>query len=74
MNISKRLDAPAEAQCVTNANCPAVFLLDTGDIAMIARVAPEHLELPPGTGVGPGETLVVMPRSVIESTGWAVGS
>lgn len=67
MKIARRLDTPS---CDQNM-CPAVFLTDTGDVALIGQAA-DHLEetLPAGSGVGPGERLVTIPRDVLISAGW----
>ncbi|MDC0770463.1 hypothetical protein [Streptomyces sp. HD] len=68
--ITRRLDTPT-MRCVTDSNCPAVFALSSGDVAFIARVAPELRDaLPSGSGVGDGEDLVVVPRDVLISAGW----
>lgn len=68
--ITRRLDSPQ--RCFSEANCPAVFVLSTGDVAFIGREAPTetHATLPSGSGVGDGESLVVVPRHVLISAGW----
>ncbi|MDF2266102.1 hypothetical protein P2Q00_11720 [Streptomyces coacervatus] len=60
------------ASCLTDSSCPAVFELPSGDLALIGSEAPAELldQLPQGTGVGPGERLVVVPRSVAVAAGW----
>lgn len=71
MRITRRLDSPVQ-RCLSEANCPAVFALSSGDVAFIGRDAPQevHETLPPGSGVGEGERLVVVPRDVLVSAGW----
>lgn len=74
MNIVKRLSSESAngLQCVTNANCPGAFELSSGDIAFIGQEAPDYLtgDLPIGSGVGPGERLVIVPRAVLIDAGW----
>ncbi|MCI3274265.1 hypothetical protein [Streptomyces cylindrosporus] len=62
----------AAASCVGESTCPAIFELPNGDLALIGKEAPGELHefLPQGTGVGPGEQLVVVPRSVALAAGW----
>lgn len=61
--------------------CPDIFLLDESDAPNIARaegtpegglyavigtlLTPQQLELPEGSGVGPGEAVVVIPEAVL---------
>ena len=63
--ITRRLNT---RRCVTNGTCPAIFELDDGRIAIIGTVAP-HLtpHLPAGSGVGPDEDIVIVPRDVLTS-------
>jgi hypothetical protein len=70
MRITQRLDQTAA--CGTNNSCPAAFTTDTGDIAIIGRIASPELEasIPEGAGVGEGEILVTVPRDVLISAGW----
>ncbi len=74
MRIVKRLDPVdlSQGQCSTEFNCPAVFELSDGDIAFIGVDGTSELkeELPSGSGIGPGERLVVLPRSILISAGW----
>ena len=60
------------ASCISEGTCPAVFELPNGDLALIGSEAPGELhdQLPAGTGVGPGERLVVVPRGVALAAGW----
>ena len=71
MHIIRRLDMPDQG-CINNHNCPAAFSLSSGDVAFIGRKASPELRktLPPGSGVGEGEELVVVPLEVFVSAGW----
>jgi len=46
--------------------------MSSGDVAFIGREAPTEMyaTLPPGSGVGEGERLVVVPRDILISAGW----
>lgn len=71
MKITRLL---AQIPCDENDDyCPAVLLTDTGDVALIGKKPPQGLaeSLPQGSGVGPGEALVVVPREVLVAAGWA---
>lgn len=74
MKIVRRLDLTESNQerCNTEYNCPAVLELSSGDVAFIGIDVTDDLkkDLPPGTGMGPGERLVVVPRAVLASAGW----
>ena len=78
MKIARRLDAAMadSDRCVTDTNCPAVFELENGDVAFIGASAPMDLteHLPAGSGIGPGEHMVVVPRTVLVAAGWNVGT
>lgn len=69
MKIEKML---ATACDNNNQYCPAVFTTDTGDIALIGTVADDALRatIPAGTGIGPDEQLVTVPRSLLVAAGW----
>ncbi|GGV72329.1 hypothetical protein GCM10010277_85060 [Streptomyces longisporoflavus] len=71
MKIVRRLDAK-DRRCIHDSNCPAVFSLSNGDVAFIGTEASTELQnsLPQGSGIGPGENLVVVPRDVLISAGW----
>lgn len=60
------------ASCISEGTCPAIFELPNGDLALIGSEASGELhdQLPQGAGVGPGERLVVVPRSVALAAGW----
>jgi hypothetical protein len=74
MKIMRRLGSAyaGTLRCVSDTNCPAVFSLSTGDVAFIGAEASEDLkgQLPPDSGVGDGERLVVVPRAVLIDAGW----
>jgi hypothetical protein len=78
MRIIKRLDPfhSNEGRCNTEMNCPAVFELEGGDLAFIGVDSTDQLrgDLPPGSGIGEGERLVVLPRSVLVSAGWTLSN
>ncbi|MFJ6103796.1 hypothetical protein ACIRQY_19370 [Streptomyces sp. NPDC101490] len=48
-------------------DCPDLWELENGDIAVIGRDLTEALagKLPPGVSVGPDERLVVVPRNML---------
>jgi hypothetical protein len=70
MRITHRLDQTAA--CGANNSCPAAFVTDTGDIAIIGAIASPELEasIPAGAGIGAGEIMVTIPRDVLISAGW----
>lgn len=70
MRIVRRLDQ--SAACGANNSCPAAFVTDTGDVAVIGTVASAEIResVPEGAGIGEGEELVVIPRDVLISAGW----
>ncbi|GAA2966496.1 hypothetical protein [Actinokineospora diospyrosa] len=46
--------------------CPDIWELDNGDVAVIGRDLTAHYasQLPAGVSVGPGESLVIIPRGM----------
>lgn len=56
-----------------NQYCPAVFLTETGDIAIVGTVAGAdvHASIPEGAGVGENELLVTVPRELLIAAGWS---
>lgn len=66
--IARRLGpAPDAARCGGGHNCPDLFELVTGDFAVIGTDVTEQLAgmLPPGSGCGPGERIVSVPRRTL---------
>jgi hypothetical protein len=65
-SLARRLGASPKALGVTSDrdDCPDVWELDNGDIAVIGRDLTAHYApaLPPGVIIGPEERLVVIPR------------
>jgi hypothetical protein len=57
----------ASASCTTEANCPAAYVLPSGDFALIGKEAAAELhdQLPAGPRVGAGERLVIVPRTIL---------
>jgi hypothetical protein len=72
MKIVRRLDP--QAHCGMNNSCPAAFLLDTGDIALIGTKAGLDLEnsVQVEAGIGPEEALITVPRDLLIALGWAL--
>ncbi len=67
--IIRRLGTPPAKRathCVACNNCPDLFELENGDIAVIGFDATEQLrqELPSDAGCGAGERIVRIPRQV----------
>jgi hypothetical protein len=58
---------PAPSACVGGHRCPDILELDAGDFAVIGaditEAAIDHL--PPGSGCGPDERIVRIPRSIL---------
>ena len=54
-------------QCVGGYNCPAVLELDSGDWAIIGEdiTAAAVGQLPAGSGCGPSERIVRVPRELL---------
>ena len=66
----KRLGIPKEvgaAYCAGGCNCPDVLLMESGDYAVIGTDITEEAQgkLLPGSGCGPGERIVRVPRKVL---------
>lgn len=73
MKIVRRLD---EAECIpaSGHTCPAAFLLEDGDVALVGTRAPgSGVQGQPGqAGTGPGDALVTVPRHLLTALGWDV--
>jgi hypothetical protein len=71
VNFHRRLGkSPTELGNTTGeTHCPELWELDNGDVAVIGTDLTSAYagRLPAGVGVGPGERLVVIPRSAIVS-------
>ncbi len=54
-------------RCAGGRTCPDIFELKTGDYAIIGTdiTEPGVGWLPPGTGCGPGERMVAIPRRTL---------
>lgn len=50
-------------------NCPDIWQLSNGDIAIIGRDLTEHYgsQLPRGMALGPGERLVIIPGNMLSA-------
>jgi hypothetical protein len=55
------------ALCAGGSSCPEILETETGDFAIIGRDITEAAKgkLLPGTGCGPDEKVVLIPRSVL---------
>jgi hypothetical protein len=53
----------------TTQDCPEIWELDNGDVAMIGRDLTEAYadRLPPGVRIGPDERLVVLPGNLVQA-------
>jgi hypothetical protein len=62
MTTMRRMGRSPRERCVSDANCPDVFLLPDGAYAVIGRDATAELagSLPHDAGIGPGERIVVV--------------
>jgi len=62
MQIAHRVGLSPAQRCVSDANCPDVFRLADGRYAIIGLDATDELraQLPPDTGIGTGERIVVI--------------
>ena len=58
---------PDAALCVGGHNCPDLFELATGDFAIIGADITEQAAtcLPPGSGCGPDERIIRVPRRTL---------
>lgn len=58
---------PDAALCVSGRACPELFELNTGDFAIIGADITEEASacLPPGSGCGPQERIVRVPRRTL---------
>ena len=58
---------PDAARCVGGHACPDIFELTTGDFAIIGADITESAAscLPPGSGCGPGERIISIPRRLL---------
>ena len=66
--ILRKLGPPADpARCGGGHSCPDLFQLPTGDFAVIGiDITPAAIAwLPPGSGCGPGERIVSVPRRTL---------
>lgn len=68
-----RVLATARCNDECSEGCPAVLVLDNGDIAVIGKKVPSNQEipLPDGVGVADDEHIVIVPRSVMQEAGWS---
>jgi hypothetical protein len=57
----------ASTSCAGGANCPAILETESGDFAVIGMDITEEArgEVPEGSGCGPGERIVRIPRQVL---------
>ncbi len=52
--------------CASGNACPDILELETGDFAVIgADITSVAAQLPPGSGCGPGERMVRVPRALL---------
>ena len=52
--------------CASGNACPDILELETGDFAIIgADITSAAAQLPPGSGCGPGERMVRVPRVLL---------
>lgn len=66
--IARRLGpSPDASRCGGGHNCPDLFELVTGDFAVIGTDVTDQIAscLPPGSGCGPGERIVSVPRRTL---------
>ena len=66
--ILRKLGPPTDpARCGGGHSCPDLFQLPTGDFAVIGiDITPAVIGwLPPGSGCGPGERIVSVPRRTL---------
>ena len=66
--ILRKLGPPTDpALCAGGHNCPDLFELKTGDFAIIGTdITPAAVGwLPPGSGCGPAERIVSVPRRIL---------
>lgn len=66
--ILRRLGPPTDAaRCSGGHGCPEILELDSGDFAVIGTdiTAQAVGELPTGSGCGPGERVVCVPRQTV---------
>jgi hypothetical protein len=68
-NFEKRIGKSSHDLGITsgNASCPDIWELDNGDIAIIGTELRSSYvnRLPDGVSIDPGESLVVIPRSML---------
>ena len=67
MNL-RRLGPPFDSsRCPAGRSCPDIFEMPNGDFAIIGTdITPTIVEsLPPGSGCGPGERVVSVPRRTL---------
>lgn len=72
MNLHRLIPTPAPQSplpCAGGHRCPDLFQLDSGDIAVIGLDITEAAEphLPSGSGCGPGERIVRIPRALLQA-------
>jgi hypothetical protein len=58
---------PTSSLCQGGSSCPDILELESGDLAIIGSdiTAEAAGKLPPGTGCGPSERIVRIPRSIL---------
>lgn len=57
---------PRNTSCVGGHHCPGILELNTGDYAIIGTdITDAASQLPAGSGCGPGEKMVRIPRQVL---------
>jgi hypothetical protein len=66
--ILRRLGDPGR-QCQGGHYCPDIFELNDGDFAVVGPdiTSEAQAKLPPGSGCGPGERIVRIPRKTLVS-------
>ena len=58
--------AAGSLPCASGQACPDILELETGDFAVIgADITANADQLPPGSGCGPGERMVRVPRALL---------
>ncbi len=57
----------ADSACISLDCCPDILEMSDGNFAIIGKDITDEAKrnLPPGTGCGPGERLIVIPRSIL---------
>lgn len=68
LKVNRRLGKSPQARgCLSDENCPDLFELSDGRFAVIGLEMTQEIRdlLPCDAGIGPGEQVVVLPRSVL---------